>query len=196
MISAVILAAGRAERMMGEQKLFLPLGGKPVLQWVLESALASDLGEIICVARDLTAVRREIRLADERLFWLLNYAADHGQSTSVSAGLWAANPQSEGVMFLLGDQPLIRKELINSLIEKFAAGEARIVAPSFNGEARNPVLFHRELFPDLLQLTGDRGGRALLEKHREKLALVDWHDEVSFMDIDAPADYERIKSLA
>jgi molybdenum cofactor cytidylyltransferase len=196
MISAVILAAGRAERMMGEQKLFLPLGGKPVLQWVLESALASDLGEIICVARDLTAVRREIHLADARLFWLLNYAADHGQSTSVSAGLWAANPQSEGVMFLLGDQPLIRKELINSLIEKFAAGEARIVAPSFNGEARNPVLFHRELFPDLLKLTGDRGGRALLDTHREKLALVDWHDEVPFMDIDAPEDYERIKGLA
>ena len=151
MISAVILAAGRAER-MGEQKLFLPLGGKPVLQWVLESALASDLGEIICVARDLAAVRREIRLADERLFWLLNYAADRGQSASLTAGLWAANPQSEGVMFLLGDQPLIRKDLINSLIEKFAAGTARIVAPSFNGEARNPVLFHRELFPDLLKL--------------------------------------------
>ena len=194
MISAVILAAGRAER-MGEQKLFLPLGGKPVLQWVLESALASDLGEIICVVRDLTAVRREIRLADERLFWLLNYAADRGLSTSVTAGLWAANPQSAGVMFLLGDQPLIRKELINSLIEKFTAGAARIVAPSFNGEARNPVLFHRELFADLLQLTGDRGGRALLEKHREKLALVDWHDEISFMDIDAPEDYERIKGL-
>jgi molybdenum cofactor cytidylyltransferase len=195
MISAVILAAGRAER-MGEQKLFLPLGGKPVLQWVLESALASDLGEIICVARDLTPVRRQIPLADERLFWLLNYAADLGMSTSVTAGLWAANPQSEGVMFLLGDQPLIRKELINSLIEKFTAGEARIVAPQFNGEARNPVLFHRELFPDLLQLTGDRGGRALLEKHREKLALVDWQDEVPFLDIDAPEDYERIKELA
>ena len=46
MISAVILAAGRADR-MGEPKLFLPLGGKPVLQWVLESALASDLDEVI-----------------------------------------------------------------------------------------------------------------------------------------------------
>jgi molybdenum cofactor cytidylyltransferase len=144
----------------------------------------------------LTPVRRQIPLADERLFWLLNYAADLGMSTSVTAGLWAANPQSEGVMFLLGDQPLIRKELINSLIEKFTAGEARIVAPQFNGEARNPVLFHRELFPDLLQLTGDRGGRALLEKHREKLALVDWQDEVPFLDIDAPEDYERIKELA
>ena len=65
MISAVILAAGRAER-MGELKLFLPLGGKPVLQWVLESALASDLDEIICVTRDFGPVRRQITLTDEQ----------------------------------------------------------------------------------------------------------------------------------
>lgn len=195
MISAVVLAAGRAER-MGEQKLFLPLGGKPVLQWVLESALASALDEIICVARDLGPVRRQINLADERLFWLLNYAADRGLSTSVIAGLWAANPESDGVMFLVGDQPLIRKELINSLIERFADNSSLIVAPKFNGEARNPVLFRRELFPDLLKLTGDRGGRALLEKHRKMTTLVEWQDELPFLDIDLPEDYERIKGLA
>ena len=195
MISAVVLAAGRAER-MGEQKLFLPLGGKPLLQWVLESALASALDEIICVARDLGPVRRQINLADERLFWLLNYAADRGLSTSVIAGLWAANPESDGVMFLVGDQPLIRKELINSLIERFADNSSLIVAPKFNGEARNPVLFRRELFPDLLKLTGDRGGRALLEKHRKMTTLVEWQDELPFLDIDLPEDYERIKGLA
>ena len=90
MISAIILAAGRAER-MGEPKLFLPLGGKPVLQWVLESALAADLDEVICVTREFNSARRQINIVDERLFWLINYAADRGQSTSVIAGLWAAN---------------------------------------------------------------------------------------------------------
>ena len=195
MISAVILAAGRAER-MGEPKLFLPLGDKPVLQWVIESALASDLDEVICVSRELDSARRQIKLADERLFWLLNYAADRGQSTSVIAGLWAVNSECEGVMFLAGDQPLIRKELINSLIEKFHASSALIVAPKFKDEARNPVLFRRELFPNLLKLTGDRGERALLETHRMKTALVEWQDEASFLDIDEPADFERLKGLA
>jgi hypothetical protein len=66
MISSVVLAAGRADR-MGEQKLLLPLGGKSVLQWVLESALASDRHEIVCVVRDLEAVRRE------SLWWLTGY---------------------------------------------------------------------------------------------------------------------------
>ena len=195
MISAVILAAGRAER-ISEPKWFLPLGDKPVLQWVIESALASDLDEVICVSRELESARRQIKLVDERLFWLLNYAADLGQSTSVIAGLWAVNPECEGVMFLAGDQPLVRKELINSLIEKFQASSALIVAPKFKDAARNPVLFRRELFPDLLKLTGDRGERALLESHRMKTALVEWQDEASFLDIAEPADFERLKGLA
>ena len=195
MISAVILAAGRGER-MGEPKLFLPLGGKPVLQWVLESALAADLDEVICVSRELESARRQIDLADERLFWLRNYAADRGQSTSVIAGLWAANAACDGVMFLCGDQPLVRPELINALIEKFDDTSAWIVAPSFKGEVRNPILFHRKLFPELLQLTGDRGGRLLLDKHKRKTALVDWPEELSFLDIDVREDYERLKQLA
>lgn len=195
MISAIILAAGRGER-MGESKMFLPLGGKPVLQWVLESALASDLDEVICVTRELNSARRQINVADERLFWLLNYAADRGQSTSVIAGLWAANPASDGVMFLCGDQPLVRLELINALIEKFEDTAAWIVAPKFNGEVRNPILFHRKLFPELIQLTGDHSGRPLLEKHKRKTALLEWPEEVSFLDIDVPKDYERLKQLA
>src|SRR5512132_1236366 len=194
MISAIILAAGRVER-TGESKLFLPLGGKPVLQWVLESALASDLDEVICVTRELNSARRQITVADERLFWLLNYAADRGQSTSVIAGLWAANAASDGVMFLGGDQPLIRSELINALIEKFEDTAAWIVAPKCNGEVRNPILFHRKLFPELLQLTGDHNGRPLLEKHKRKTTLLDWPEEVSFLDIDVQKDYERLKQL-
>jgi len=195
MISAVVLAAGGAQS-LGQEKLLLPLRGKPVLQWVLESALASDLDEIVCVTRELASVRRQLNLSDERLFWLTNYAADRGQSTSVISGLWATNPKSEGVMFLVGDQPLIRKELINSLIEKFRTGSAWIVAPSFNREPRNPVLFRRNLFPELLQLSGDRGGRVLIEKHKNKTALVEWKDEIPFLDIDVHEDYERLKEMA
>ena len=113
MISSIVLAAGRAEN-MGEQKLLLPLRGKPLLQWILESALASDLHEIVCVVRDLSAVRRRISLADERLYWIINNAADRGQSTSVIGGLWAIHPKSDGALFLVGDQPMIQSKLIDS----------------------------------------------------------------------------------
>src|SRR6266542_1171344 len=107
MIASVVLAAGRTAK-MGEQKLLLPWRGRPVLQWVLESALASDLHEIVCVVHDFEVVRRNISLSDERLYWLKNPAADQGQSSSVIAGLWAIDPKSDGALFLLGHQPIIR----------------------------------------------------------------------------------------
>jgi molybdenum cofactor cytidylyltransferase len=194
MISSVVLAASRAER-MDEQKLLLPLRGKPVLQWVLESALASDLHEIVCVVRDLSALRRKISLVDKRLYWLINHAAGRGQSTSVIGGLWAIDPKSDGALFLAGDQPMIQSELIDSLVERFENSAALIVAPSFQRQTRNPVLFRRDLFPELLQLTGDRDGRGLIKKHRKKTALVEWNDEVSFKDMDVREDYEKIKAV-
>ena len=195
MISAIVLAAGRAQR-MGEQNVFLPLRGKPVLQWVLESALGSDLHEVICVARDLASARQRIALVHERLFWLVNHAADRGRSTSVVAGLWAADPKSQGALFLAGDQPMIRPELIDSLIERFESSSALIVAPTFDGQTRNPVLFRRDLFPELLRLTGDRDGRALIEKYSERTELLEWNQETPFMDVDVREDYERLTKLA
>ena len=184
MVSAVILARGRAGQ-VGEDGL---------LQRALESALASDLHEIVCVVRDLETVRRRISLVARRLYWLTNHAADQGQSTSVIAGLWAIDPKSDGALFLLGEQPIIRPELINSLLERFENTNALIVAPSFQGQTRNPVLFRRDLFPELLHLTGDRCGQGLIKKYRKKTHLVEWNDEMSFMDIDVCEDYEKMKA--
>lgn len=173
MISAVVLAAARVQR-SGEETFLHPLSGKPALQYVLESAVASALDEIICVAGNLNSIRRQVTLVDEKLFWLSNRAADRGHGTSVIAGLWATNPKSDGVMILAGDQPFIPKDLINAVIEKFYDGASMIVASGCNGEARHPLLFRRELFPELLQLTGDGDLRTLLAKHEKQTALVQW----------------------
>ena len=181
---------------MGEQKLLLPLRGKPVLQWVLESVLISDVAEVVCVVRNLESLPSRIAIRDDKLFWLVNFAADRGQSTSVIAGLWAIDPNSDGVLFVVGDQPLIRADLINALIERFEKTSALIITPRFNGQTRNPVLFRREIFPELLALSGDRGGRALIERHVQRTEFVEWRDELSFLDLDVREDYERLKRLA
>ena len=191
MISAVVLAAVDA-RKTGVQNLSLRLDDKPVLQWVLESALASDVAEVICVTDDLAAARREIKLVDSRLFWHWNPAASRGQSTSVIAGLWASHPQSDGVLFLAGDQ-LVRKDLINSLIVKFEQSPASIVTAPFAAERHEPILFRRGLFPELLKLTGDIGASSLLEKHAKETALVDWQDENPYVNSARQRASERLK---
>jgi molybdenum cofactor cytidylyltransferase len=189
MISAVILAAGQHD----DQNLFSLVHNKPVLHWVLESALASDLDEIVCVTRDLAAVRREIGLRDRRLCWFVNSAADRGQSTSVIAGLWASHPQNEGVMFVAGDRMPVRKELINSLIAWFEQSAALIVAPGFAGQAGSPALFRRDLFPELLKLTGNYSERSLLERHAEKVALIESQEEFVLSRVTQNKSRARLK---
>ncbi len=195
MISGIVLAAGAARR-LGRQKLFLNLKGKPVLRWVLEAALNSKLDEVVCVVRRPKEVRRRISVEHEKLRWILNEKADEGQSTSVIVGLEAVSPQCEGALFLVGDQPLVKTELINGLMEVSRRSGALIVAPSFDGQSRNPVLFRRELFPELLKLSGDRGGKSLIVRHKEKSLLLAREDEESFLDLDTWEDYERLKGLA
>jgi len=195
MVSAVVLAAGRVES-MGEQKVLLPLRDKPVLQRVLEGALASKVREVVCVVSDLASARQHITIENERLIWLVNYGADGGPKSSMIAGLWAIDPNSDGVLFLAGDQPFIRSEVIDALIQRFEKSRALIVAPSFQGQPRNPLLFRRELFPDLLKVTGDRSGHALLEKNRDQAELVPWSEEIPSVDVDVRADYARLKEPA
>jgi len=194
MISGIVLAAGLARR-MGQQKLLLPLKDKPVLQWILESALASKLDEVICVVRQLKEVSELIPLKSEKLRWTVNERAEEGLSTSIIAGLKALRPDGEAVLFLVGDQPMVKPELINSLIDLFRKSGARIVAPVFQGQTRNPVLFHRDLFPELLQLTGDKGGRGLIETYKSEAAFLEWRDESPFLDLDVWEDYEKLKKL-
>ncbi len=195
MICGIVLAAGAARR-LGEQKLFLSLRDKPVLQWVLEAALSSQLDEVICVVRDLKEAHHKIALNQDKLRWIVNESSHEGQSTSVVAGLEAASPQCEGALFIVGDQPLVKAELINGLIELFRRSGALIVAPVCAAQPRNPVLFHRQLFPELFKLSGDKGGKSLMERHKEKSLFLTWEDESSFLDIDTWDDYERLKRLA
>ena len=195
MVSAVVLAAGVAGSMR-EQEALLPLRDQPVLQRVLEGALASKVREVVCVVSDLALARRHTTIENERLIWLVKYGADGGINSSLTAGLWAIDPKSDGVLFLAGDQPFIRNELIDALIERFENSHALIVAPSFQGQPRNPLLFRRELFPNLLKLTGNRGARALFEKNRDRAELVPWGEEIPCIDFDVRADYERLKEPA
>jgi len=115
---------------------------------------------------------------------------EQGQSSSVRTGIESLPPQVGGAMFLLTDQPFIPPELIQQLVKEHTINRIPIIYPEVNGKRANPVLFDREIFPDLAKLTGDKGGRALFDSYKTR--SVNWENDLIRKDIDTPEDYDKL----
>ncbi len=194
-VDAVVLAAGGANR-FGAPKLLLPIPGpsaQPLIAHVVDAVLASAVHRVIVVLGASASQIREA-LAGRAVALVDNARWPEGMSTSVKAGLSAVCPDTEGVLFVLGDQPGLRTEHIHALIEAFAASTADIIYPTFGGRRGNPVLMSRVTFPALQELAGDQGGRALISSGRFETLAVEVEDAGVLVDIDTPEDWERWQS--
>ena len=184
-VAAIVLAAGASTR-FGSPKQLLAWRGRPLLQHVIWQALAAPVCEVVVA---LGAHYARVTPLTHGLPVTLARNADWeaGLSSSVALGLRALRGRPDAAVFLLADQPGASPELIARLIRAFARSRAPIVLPRVRGQRGNPAFFARELFPELMQVTGDQGGRALLTRYWDDIAWVD-ADERALFDIDTPED--------
>ncbi|TSK06005.1 MAG: molybdenum cofactor cytidylyltransferase [Geobacter sp.] len=193
-VAGIILAAGEGSR-MGTTKQLLPFRGKSILEWVVESALASALHRVVVVLGH--QAERIVPLIEGRgIEVALNPDYRRGQSSSLQCGLRHLGAESDAALFLLGDQPLITPALIDTLIRSYQDSEQPVVMPVYRGRRGNPVLFDRETFPGIESLDADCGARPLFERYRERLLPVPVEDAAIHLDVDTAADYLRLLELA
>lgn len=189
-VAGVVLAGGASTRLDRPKQLVL-WRGKPLVWHAVHAARSSGLEPVVVV---LGASGEDVRAAirEEDVIVIDNPLWHEGQSTSVRAGLAAAADGVEGVVFLLSDMPLVGPDLLGALVRKHRDTLAPIVVPQVGGRRTNPVLFDRVTFPDLLELRGDVGGRALFK--RFSIETVDWGEDI-FLDIDTEEDLRRLEAL-
>ncbi len=187
-IAGIILAAGAASR-MGKPKLLLPWKGEALICHAARTARQSGLDPLIVVTgAGAEGIKNALAGFDVTL--VHNPDWQSGQSTSVRAGILALPAHVEAAFFLLGDQPFVSPDLIQSLTQKFLETRPAILAP-FVGEKRaNPVLFSRDMFETLCQLQGDAGARSIFKQYPPN--SMQWADEHILFDIDTPEDYQRL----
>jgi molybdenum cofactor cytidylyltransferase len=193
-ITGVVLAAGRSSR-LGRPKQLLPFGNEPLLRYTVRRILKSSLDEVlVVVGHEAEAVTATI--ADLPVRVIVNPDAALGQSTSVQAGLANLAPQTEAVVFFLGDQPGIDATIIDALVAAWRESRAPVVAPRYRDGIGNPVLFDRSAFAELASLDGDSGARPIVREHERAgdLLLVPV-DRPRPRDIDTEADYAALLGL-
>jgi len=188
MTAGLVLAAGAASR-FGSPKALAELGGRPMLEHVLDAARLAGLAPVIVV---LGTAGDEVEAGVE---WgsevrVRNPDPERGLASSFRVGLAAVEASAGGedaTLILLGDQPRTDPGLIARLIAAPATALRPIVAPRYaRGGGPNPLLLHRSAYGLARLAAGDRGLGPVLASHPELVSYVDVPG--SNPDVDTPAD--------
>jgi molybdenum cofactor cytidylyltransferase len=188
--AGIILAAGLATR-YGAAKQTLPWRNTTLAAHSARVALDAGLDPVIAVLGfEAEKVEKELAGLPVRLVYNPDFAI--GQSTSIRKGVEALPSRTGAALFLLADQPLVTAAMMQTIVHSHRRTFAPACVPVFQGRRGNPVLFDKTLFPELCELNGDTGGRVIIEKYPDAVVSVPATEAV-LIDIDTPADYERLK---
>ena len=186
-VGAILLAAGSARR-MGEDKLLAELGGKPMVMHAFDAIVAAGLDAPIVAVTPGSSIRGvlgdQVRLVE---------VADHasGMGHSLAAAIQQAPPNWSAAIICLGDMPFVRPATLAALAVRAKSNGA--VRPRFEGRPGNPLLLGRACFGELAALTGDQGGRALLDRYA--VEWFDCDDPGVIFDVDTPEALAQARRL-
>ncbi|MEF8822829.1 MAG: nucleotidyltransferase family protein [Desulfohalobiaceae bacterium] len=191
-VIGVVLAAGRSTR-MGRTKQLLAYRGRPLLQHVLDSAAqAVQLDRLLLLlGHRASEIRESLELRGADVVFVPDFR--QGQSASMRGGVEEAQRLgANAVLFLLGDQPLVSAEVMDRVAAAYREHGNQVVLPVCGGKRGNPVLMDRGLFPQLLEISGDVGGRAILSRYEGAIREVEVSCPGIHADVDQWDDYERL----
>jgi molybdenum cofactor cytidylyltransferase len=186
-VTGLVLAAGGSQR-LGAPKQLLPYHGATLLDHVLSTARACDFDQLVCViggAADQIRERVDLTGADV----VENRHFGEGCSSSIAAALNAVDPRAGVLVLMLGDQPGVRAQTVETLLA--GRGDAPLAACAYEGGRGHPLAFARSAFTELGQLHGDKGVWKLLDRHADHVVDVPVPGPVP-RDVDTDEDYRAI----
>ena len=187
-IGCVVMAAGNAVR-YGDNKLMAQFQGKTIMEHVLE-AVPSDRFTKVCVVTQYDEVED---LAGRYGFLCIrNERPQDGISRTVRLGTRALMDECDAILYLVSDQPLLRRESLEKLLDCCLCYPDHIVCASWGGKRGNPCIFPRKYYPELLSLQGDAGGSTVIKAHKEALLLCETGRE-ELADVDTKEDLLRLR---
>src|SRR6266542_759039 len=190
-VAGVVLAAGASSR-MGENKLFLRLGGSTVLRRAAGTAAAAGLDPVlVVVGHDGERARAELAGLPGVPVDNPNHA--RGINTSLAAGIAAVPDDCGAAIVLLADMPLVTAGMVRALVERFRSGDAPLVLSVYGDVLAPPTLYGRALFPELGAPEGEGCGKRVVARHRGDAAELAWPSS-RLADVDVPADLERVRA--
>ncbi|GMV40433.1 MAG: hypothetical protein AMXMBFR64_21490 [Myxococcales bacterium] len=173
-MKAILLAAGSGRR-MGCDKLWVDIGGEPLIVRAVRPYVAAGLQVVVVVRPGVRLAMGGVRTVE---------CEDHaeGMGASLRAGVEAVT-ETEAFVIGLGDLPWLRTETVVGAVEAWRR-VGGVVVPTFDGRHGHPVVVAGTLRGRLLAARGDSGGRHL----RAGAHLWQTDDPGVVTDVDTPED--------
>jgi CTP:molybdopterin cytidylyltransferase MocA len=183
--AGLVLAAGAGSRFGAEPKLLANLGGRPLLEYAVAAPCAvAELERVVVVlgarAEEILAVvdfKRAEPVVCGR--WMEGMAASLRCGADALVGC-------ERVIVTLGDEPLMRAEVIARFLDAPAGTRA-----TYDGRPGHPVVLGREQLGALQGLSGDRGARDLIGGG----PTLECGDPAPVADVDTVSDLAAVRNL-
>jgi molybdenum cofactor cytidylyltransferase len=190
-IAAIILAAGRSER-MGAFKPLLPFGSQTVIDSCIKLLRDGGVETVVVVlGQDRRAEELEQHLKHSRVSFAVNPDAASEMGASIACGVRELPEGAKAVVITPADHPAVPAEVIEQLIREWHQG-SRLVMPIWKGRGGHPVLVDLSFRRELLSLDPDRGLKAFFDVHRDDLRRLDVNSNYIARDMDTWDDYAAL----
>ena len=184
-----MLAAGGSSR-LGRPKQLIRFAGETLLRRAARS-LADSVYFPVVVVMGSESETASAEIEGLPVYTVVNEKWDEGMSSSLRTGLnllLELEPDLDGVLIALCDQPMITTELLNRFAYEFSEPRGAVIAASYSGVSGVPALFSKDLFDELLRLRGEKGARQII-RDRDDVCTIDIPEAAD--DIDTQADAAR-----
>lgn len=179
--AVIILAAGSSVR-FGSPKQLVELEGKNLVQTAIDEANDSNADYVLLVLGNSSSeILEKVNLGRAQL--LFNKYFEQGIASSIKSGITNIPDDCSSAIIMVADQPFLRSNHLNALIQESRKSPGKIVALAYKGEPRNPVLIPKELFAKLEELKGDEGARSLVRSELGTV-FIEIPDARVFSDVD------------
>lgn len=189
----IVLAAGKSQR-FGSNKLLATISPSKQEQAVIQATWQSlkplGIAPSLWIAEDNDALKQRLH-SEEIPFHTAQTCREGIGSTLAEAVRFHHN--AAGWIICLADMPCIQPSTLLEI--RRAMTFKSIVRPQYRGINGHPVAFGQAYYPQLIQITGDRGARDVVANHPTEVIQLQTEDEGVLVDIDTTSDLTRVNQL-
>ncbi len=182
-VGVVLLAAGNSKRYQSI-KLLEVIDGKKMYRHILDLATELSVTPKVIVTQYEEIGENASLLGFEVV---MNSNPDIGVSHSIQLGLrntLEINPNIDGVLFSVCDQPYLNKDTLLQLLNVFQKTDKGIACVASKESLGNPCIISKKYFAELFALSGDIGGKTIINKYHEDVEPLFVSDIKELIDID------------